>query len=111
VTYGTAAGATEIGGIGNSGVSGAYSGGLFQGGSPYLTDFTREALFKGKDASGYLGLADMTAATPPTSAMRAPPASGPGSGRGCRARTDGLPKKGPSEDHLMHCVAKMPQSD
>jgi ELWxxDGT repeat protein len=56
-TDGFAAGTTEIGGLGNSGVSGAYSGGLFQGGSiPYLTDFTREALFTGKDASGYLGL-------------------------------------------------------
>ena len=40
-----------------------------------------------------------------------PPVAGPGSGRGCPARTDGLPKRGQSEASPMCSVVKMPQSD
>jgi ELWxxDGT repeat protein len=53
VTNGTAAGTSEVGGLGNTGISGAYTGGL----SP--TNFTvsdGEVLFEGKDAAGNEGL-------------------------------------------------------
>jgi hypothetical protein len=52
-TNGTAAGTTEIGGLGNSGVSGAYSKGLTL---HDLTVLNGEALFAGYDAGFKLGL-------------------------------------------------------
>jgi hypothetical protein len=48
VTDGTAAGTTEIGGLANSGVSGAFPTGLYPS---YLTVFNGEVLFAGEDAS------------------------------------------------------------
>lgn len=58
VTNGTAAGTSEIGGIDNSGVSGANAGGVMPAdpGFPDLTVFGAEALFEGEDKSFHFGL-------------------------------------------------------
>jgi ELWxxDGT repeat protein len=54
VTNGTAAGTSEIGGIGNSGISGGLN--LYQNGSPDFTLYNGEVLFHGEDGSGHQGL-------------------------------------------------------
>jgi hypothetical protein len=57
VTNGTAAGTTEVGGLGDSGVNGAYAAGLFASGvNPDLTVFNGEVLFDGFDANRKQGL-------------------------------------------------------
>jgi hypothetical protein len=49
VTNGTAAGTTEVGGIGSAGINGVNSAGLFDLGSyPFFTVFGNEVLFHGR---------------------------------------------------------------
>jgi ELWxxDGT repeat protein len=56
VTNGTAAGTFELGGLANSGINGAYTGGLFALGLPDFVVLNGEVLFNGEDAAGRRGL-------------------------------------------------------
>jgi ELWxxDGT repeat protein len=57
VSNGTAAGTAEVGGIGDGGVLGAGSSGLFAGGAvPLFSVLNGEVLFAGDDANGDVGL-------------------------------------------------------